>query len=379
MAKQDFREQARAQLAAEGEDVSVMDVQKVMDTMQQRNRAMFKVPPYILYLARAFSTLEGIGLSANEDYSIVSEAFPYLSKRLLTDSSPRAVAALRSMVYGTDGEGAPAGGPAPKGKGLTQLLNMGKGFTDYSSSTSSVTTAASAEAQGELLDLLLSADGNAVQALLLDEAAKLADAAVREGVGTAANSPAGARLGSALRAPKAIAEATVGRLPLPPPLRDAAMLGPNLLAEMTGLVPALAPKSETDEASLAAFGALWDQLSGTEDSSERAAGAGLDEGAGEGVRTALGRLGDLGNPVSAMQSGAGPLIDELRDPNSRLRTRLPMIGRLSRRFAGTLLRRVATRLEEDVASEQAPELARAVATRAAAAERSIAALVEPER
>ena len=36
------------------------------------------MPPYILYVARAFSTLEGIGLSANEDYSIVSEAFPYL-------------------------------------------------------------------------------------------------------------------------------------------------------------------------------------------------------------------------------------------------------------------------------------------------------------
>ena len=34
------------------------------------------MPPYILYVARAFSTLEGIGLSANEDYSIVSEAFP---------------------------------------------------------------------------------------------------------------------------------------------------------------------------------------------------------------------------------------------------------------------------------------------------------------
>ena len=58
--------QARAQLAREGEDVSVMDVQNVMEKMQQRNREMFVVPPYILYVARAFSTLEGIGLSANE-------------------------------------------------------------------------------------------------------------------------------------------------------------------------------------------------------------------------------------------------------------------------------------------------------------------------
>ena len=74
--RDDFRAQARATLEAEGEDVSVLDVQQVMEKMQQRNRELFKVPPYILYVARAFSTLEGIGLSANEDYSIVSEAFP---------------------------------------------------------------------------------------------------------------------------------------------------------------------------------------------------------------------------------------------------------------------------------------------------------------
>ena len=65
-ARDEFTDQARAQLAREGEDVSVMDVQNVMEKMQQRNREMFVVPPYILYVARAFSTLEGIGLSANE-------------------------------------------------------------------------------------------------------------------------------------------------------------------------------------------------------------------------------------------------------------------------------------------------------------------------
>lgn len=44
-----------------------MDVQNVMEKMQQRNREIFKVPPYILYVGRAFSTLEGIGLSANDE------------------------------------------------------------------------------------------------------------------------------------------------------------------------------------------------------------------------------------------------------------------------------------------------------------------------
>ena len=71
--REEFIEQGVAQLEAEGvENVNVMEVQNVMEQMVQRNRELFKVPPYILYVARAFSTLEGIGLSANDDYSIVS-------------------------------------------------------------------------------------------------------------------------------------------------------------------------------------------------------------------------------------------------------------------------------------------------------------------
>ena len=134
--REEFREQAKQTLANEGEDVSVMDVQNVMEKMQQRNRELFRVPPYILYVARAFSTLEGIGLSANEDYSIVSEAFPYLSKRLLTDDSPRAKAALRSMVYGSEDKG-----PQDATPDLSQLISMGQGFSSYSAATSKVPTA----------------------------------------------------------------------------------------------------------------------------------------------------------------------------------------------------------------------------------------------
>lgn len=68
--REEFYSQARRQLESEGvEGASVMDVQNVMEKMQQRNRELFRVPPYILYVARAFSTLEGIGLSANDEYA----------------------------------------------------------------------------------------------------------------------------------------------------------------------------------------------------------------------------------------------------------------------------------------------------------------------
>ena len=57
------------QLKEEGVDVN--GVTNVMEEMSKRNRELFKLPPYVLYVSRAFSTLEGIGLSINEDYSIL--------------------------------------------------------------------------------------------------------------------------------------------------------------------------------------------------------------------------------------------------------------------------------------------------------------------
>ena len=55
-----------------------------------------------------------------------------------------------------------------------------------------------------------------------------------------------------------------------------------------------------------------------------------------------------------------------------------MLATLSRRFGATLLRRVAARLEEDASKPGAPGIARPIAERAAATERTLAELIEPE-
>jgi predicted unusual protein kinase regulating ubiquinone biosynthesis (AarF/ABC1/UbiB family) len=81
--------------------VSVNGVNNVIEAMSKRNREIFKLPTYMLYVTRAFSTLEGIGLSVDENYSILQECYPYLAKRLMTDNSPRAKAALRNMLTGS--------------------------------------------------------------------------------------------------------------------------------------------------------------------------------------------------------------------------------------------------------------------------------------
>ena len=40
-------------------------------------------------------------MSSNANYSILQECYPYLAKRLLSDDSPRARNALRTLLYGT--------------------------------------------------------------------------------------------------------------------------------------------------------------------------------------------------------------------------------------------------------------------------------------
>eukprot|EP00536_Pseudo-nitzschia_multiseries_P014157 jgi/Psemu1/213874/e_gw1.663.41.1 len=78
--------------------VDVKGVTNIMEEVSKRNRELFSLPPYVLYLARAFSTLEGIGLSLDENYSIIQECYPYLASRLFTDRNPRAKKALKAML-----------------------------------------------------------------------------------------------------------------------------------------------------------------------------------------------------------------------------------------------------------------------------------------
>jgi aarF domain-containing kinase len=60
----------------------------------------FRIPPYFALIIRAIGVLEGIALNSNPDFAIIDEAYPFLSKKLLTDDSPRLREALRYLIYG---------------------------------------------------------------------------------------------------------------------------------------------------------------------------------------------------------------------------------------------------------------------------------------
>lgn len=58
-AREEMLDRMQQQLQEEG--INVNGVTEIMEQMSRRNRDLFKLPPYVLYVSRAFSTLEGIG------------------------------------------------------------------------------------------------------------------------------------------------------------------------------------------------------------------------------------------------------------------------------------------------------------------------------
>ena len=87
-----------------GGGASKLDVPKlfaeVRELASDTPDGLFQVPPYFAYIAKSFSVLEGIGLSADPNYSIVDETLPYISQRIISDPSPRTAGALETFLFG---------------------------------------------------------------------------------------------------------------------------------------------------------------------------------------------------------------------------------------------------------------------------------------
>lgn len=146
-----------------------------------------QLPPYFVLILRAFGTLEGLGLSVDENYAIVDECFPYVARRMLADDSPRMRSALRSFVYG--------GSDRLK---VSRVKSVAAGFSDFTNNMDeavAVEVGAVSGAQGasgsgnstaevdaatrDALALVFSAEGNYLQEILVEEAVRAADALSR--------------------------------------------------------------------------------------------------------------------------------------------------------------------------------------------------------
>ena len=89
---------------AEGGGFANFDVPALFEELQglsaNAGANIFIIPPYFAYIAKAFATLEGIGLAVDPNYSILNDTLPYISRRIVTDPSPRTAGALETFVFG---------------------------------------------------------------------------------------------------------------------------------------------------------------------------------------------------------------------------------------------------------------------------------------
>jgi predicted unusual protein kinase regulating ubiquinone biosynthesis (AarF/ABC1/UbiB family) len=57
----------------------------------------FSLPPYYIAIIRCLGVLEGLAIQVDSGYRVISDAYPYIASRLLTDSSPRLQSAAEQV------------------------------------------------------------------------------------------------------------------------------------------------------------------------------------------------------------------------------------------------------------------------------------------
>jgi len=351
-ARADMMERMEKQLEAEGVDVK--GVTNVMEEMSRRNRELFTLPPYVLYVARAFSTLEGIGLSIDENYAIVQECYPYLARRLFTDRSPRAKKALRAMLGLSEEVGAgsnkhengdaptsalamvQAGASAPAKQGGTlspsKLLEMSDGFASYTAATADVDRDGAGQSAAilEFAKLLFDEKGSTLQDILIEETARLGDAYTRSALKASLVDSAPAKAAAnALRTQRELLESSPLAGILPKALKEAIVDRP---AEFPDLIEKLLGHSEEDEKILTTAAELRDVLSSRLSASD----SGNDETAATRIST----------PNAALDSETirSLLADE--ETRNLILGQVPGVAALGRRLGAGLLRRAAYRTDQ---------------------------------
>ncbi|VEP16886.1 conserved hypothetical protein [Hyella patelloides LEGE 07179] len=63
----------------------------------------FRVPAYYALIIRSMVTLEGIAIGIEPDFKVLSKAYPYVAKRLLTDPAPELRESLKDLLFKEEG------------------------------------------------------------------------------------------------------------------------------------------------------------------------------------------------------------------------------------------------------------------------------------
>jgi aarF domain-containing kinase len=135
----------------------------------------FQIPSYFTLLVRSLSVLEGIALSSDPNYKVLGAAYPWVARRLLTDTTPELRATLTSLLYKNGKfnfkrmESLLTQAARPTGR-PPRRRDDPEGFD---------------QPRGDALALILSPQGDFVRGIVVEELAKGADAAWRLAIDTA--------------------------------------------------------------------------------------------------------------------------------------------------------------------------------------------------
>ncbi len=149
---------ARVFANAQGASVAELNIKSITDELSAlMYEYPFRVPPYYALIIRSLVTLEGIAIYIDPNFKVLSEAYPYVSKRLLTDPAPELRASLRDLLF-KEGRF--------RWNRLENLLRNARNNQDYDLNL----------VLNQAVDFLTSERGAFIRDKMLDEAVKSVDA-----------------------------------------------------------------------------------------------------------------------------------------------------------------------------------------------------------
>ncbi len=82
-----------------GASVAELNFKSITDQLSEvMYEYPFRVPAYYALIIRSLVTLEGIAINIDPNFKVLSKAYPYIAKRLLTDSSPELRGSLKDLL-----------------------------------------------------------------------------------------------------------------------------------------------------------------------------------------------------------------------------------------------------------------------------------------
>ncbi len=83
-----------------GASVAELNFKSITDQMSAMMYEFpFRVPAYYALIIRSMVTLEGIAIGIDPQFKVLSKAYPYIAKRLLTDPSPELRTSLQELLF----------------------------------------------------------------------------------------------------------------------------------------------------------------------------------------------------------------------------------------------------------------------------------------